>query len=78
MIVLAALAVVLGIAVAGTPDTGQSPRINNVNPTKDTPAPVIDTRAQPDQPVDSGGVLTSTTQAPETTEAHHSPTTAKR
>lgn len=43
LVLLAFLAVILGFAVAGTPNTGQSPPVNDVNPTQDTPAPVIDT-----------------------------------
>ena len=55
LVVLALLAVVLGFAVAGTPNTGQSPPVNDVNPTSDTQAPLIDTL-----PVQGlGGVQTS-------------------
>lgn len=43
LVILAVIAIVLGLAVAGTPDTGQSPQINDVNVTEDTDAPLIDT-----------------------------------
>ncbi len=43
LVVLAALAIVLGFVIAGTPNTGQSPKVNEVDPTSDTLPPLIDT-----------------------------------
>jgi hypothetical protein len=67
LVLLAFLAVVLGLAVAGTPNTGQSPPVNDVNPTQDTPAPLIDTlptQGLPGLETSAGPIRVSPTSMP--------------